>query len=485
MASAQSTPAPGPAPASAASPAPATPSAAADAAPAAAASTTAPTATTEPSQTAEPTANVEAAPAPAVAGTAASDTSAADKAAEELAAAALAEASAGSSSTPDPSEFSLSLYGFADFTYRYQFSSPFGKERPAFSVGNFNLYAGGELGDGWRTLTEVRFMYLPNGSVPMSQAFSPSGSYTDTTVGDYTDLSRPVRWGGISIQRVYVEHEFNSWFTLRAGQFLTPYGIWNVDHGSPTIIGIRRPYMVGQELIPNQQTGFELYGSGIVTGSLEVGYHLTLSNGRGPIDTFMDLDNNKAIGGRLFARHQSPLGRVTVGLSGYHGKYSARNFAASVDSKGNFVQTYPLTSQYDESSVAADVKWEKDGFLFQSEGAVHDVAYNERVRPAAFALSGPPGFTPDYREWGLYGITGYRFSFLGVMPWVGAEYFWFGKQSPMGADVAAVMGGLNVRPTARVALKAQYTNVWFPTDGAMPAPRGHINMVECQAAWSF
>jgi len=255
----------------------------------------------------------EAAPAADASAAAASAAKSEVDAQAEAEAAAAASAVAGGASD-DESQFKLNLYGFADFTYSTQFGEfALGTDKTSFAVGKLNLYAAAELGADWRTLAEIRFMYLPNGNTPFT-ATGP-GPRMDTTVGDYTDLNRPVKWGGIAIERAWLEKTFHPAFTVRVGQFLTPYGIWNVDHGSPVIIGVRRPYMVGQELLPARQTGVEVYGA-LSLGPSQVGYHLTLSNGRGPIDSYQDLDHNKAIGGRLFFKHDTTkYGTLTLGAS--------------------------------------------------------------------------------------------------------------------------------------------------------------------------
>jgi hypothetical protein len=406
----------------------------------------------------------------------------ADVAAEAAASAALADVAA--SAQTEVEGYKLNLYGFADFTYtKFVDTGSFGNPIGTFAVGNFNLYMGSELGDGWRWLGEVRFTYLPDGTVPTAQAFSPTPPPpTDTTVPDYTDLGRPVKWGGVIIQRAYVERTFRSWLTVRAGQFLTPYGIWNVDHGSPVIIGVRRPFIIGEGLLPNSQTGFEAFGGGLA-GPFEVGYNLTLSNGRGPTDTYKDMDGNKAVGWRLWARHNSfELGTFTAGFSGYRGQFTAANQTSVIDAEGNFVPTLTPTLQYNELSLAGDVKWERGGALFQSEVVMNDRAYtNGAPRPAAFSFIGPPGFVPDNRRYGVYGLAGYRFSFLGIMPWIGGEYYNLGQQS---SDAAAIWGGLNVRPTPRVVLKVQLTKSFFleTLDGFKFQG---VSIVDFQVAWSF
>ena len=434
-----------------------------------------------PGSEATPPPAAELAPPPAPSVDAPPPPAAGSAEADAAATAALADVTASAEAAVEG--YKLNLYGFTDFTYtKFINTGSFGNPLGTFAVGNFNLYMGSELGDGWRWLGEVRFSYLPDGTVPTAQAFSPMPPPpTDTTVPDYTDLGRPVKWGGVIIQRAYVERTFLSWLTVRAGQFLTPYGIWNVDHGSPVIIGVRRPFIIGEGLLPNSQTGFEAYGGGLA-GPVEVGYNLTLSNGRGPTDTYRDMDGNKAVGWRLWARHNSfRFGTTTAGFSGYRGQFTAANQVTVFDANG-LRPTLVNTLQYDELSLAADVKWERGGALFQSEFVMNDRAYtNGAPRPAAFAFVGPPGFVPDSRRYGVYGLTGYRFSFLGIMPWVGAEYYNLGQQS---SDAVAIWGGLNVRPTPRVVLKLQLTKSFFleTLDGLKLQG---VSIADFQVAWSF
>jgi hypothetical protein len=408
---------------------------------------------------------------------------AADAAAEAAAAAATSEAIA-SKGSEEADAVKLNLYGFTDFTYstqlgNFQLASPYS----SFAVGKLNLYAAADLGSGWRSLAEIRFMYLPNGQPPASNTFPPPARL-DTSVGDYTDLNRPVKWGGVSIERAWLEHTFHPALTVRVGAFLTPYGIWNVDHGSPVIIGVRRPYIIGEGLFPEHQTGVELYGSWNL-GPSQVGYHVTLSNGRGPIDSYQDLDSNKAIGGRLYFKHDSSsFGTLTVGTSGYKGTYTDSSHTIAPDPvTGKWVGSDPIAAQYKELSLAADVKWELGGLLVQSELVMNDRAYPDDKRPPLYPVAGgPPGVTPDNRRVGIYGLAGYRFPFLGIMPFWGAEYYDVGVYSFSG-PVGATWGGLNVRPTARVVLKAQYTYSWF---AKWQGPDlGHFNGLDLQAAWSF
>ncbi|HEY3498592.1 MAG TPA: hypothetical protein VGK73_28070 [Polyangiaceae bacterium] len=428
-------------------------------------------------------------PAPAAAKAPTPDDTAAAAAkeaeADAASAAAEAEALAAVSAEPDVEEGSkLQIYGFADFTYgvqvkRFAFDAPFN----SFALGRLNLYMASDLGDRWKALAEVRFSYLPHGATTLPDETGQS-SRIDDTVPDYTDLDRPVRWGGIMIERAYLEYLAHPLLNVRAGHFLTPYGIWNVDHGSPVIIGVRRPYIVGEQLFPSAQTGLEIYGTHHFD-PVRVGYHLTLSNGRGPIDTYQDLNENKAIGGRLFASADTSAGNLTLGVSGYTGRYTDATQEFGIDANGDLTFNYPIQLDYNELSLAADIKYELGGLLVQGETVMNDVVYDQQRPVQAFAAPGtPPGYVADYRRVGVYGLAGYRFPFLGTMPFAGLEYADAGGGGFIQKS-AAFWGGLNVRPTARVVLKAQYTYSWFPDAAANLPENSHYNSLDFQAAWSF
>jgi hypothetical protein len=302
-------------------------------------------------------------------------------------------------------------------------------------------------------------------------------------VPDYTDLDRTTNWGGILIERAWLEHTFHPALTVRVGQFLTPFGIWNVDHGSPVIIGTRRPFIVGGGLFPERQTGIEAYGA-VSFGPSQLGYHLTLSNGRGPIDTYHDLDNNKAIGWRLFLKQETSFGTFTLGTSGYRGQYSDTHQTFSISPNGRFVASYPIDARYNELGLAADLKWEFGNWLSQLEYVSQDVAYPEKHRPRDPGYSGgPPGYVPDYRQWGGYWLIAYRTPFYNVMPYFGIDYADTGVHSFL-HDSIAYWGGLNVRPIPRVVLKAQLTMAHFPHK-ADDRTYGRLSLIELQAAWSF
>jgi hypothetical protein len=406
---------------------------------------------------------------------------------------ALALPSSDSFSNEDASEAEqqhrLDLYGFADLTYTRllvpkssawnRFYSPLN----SFAVGNFNLYLSSNLGDSWRTLGEVRFLYLPNGATT-TNASTGQIQRTDTTVLDYANFEAPIHWGAIAIERLWVEHEFSSLFKLQAGAFLTPYGIWNVDHGSPAIIGIRAPFAVVGALFPAHQTGLQLYGN-TYFDPLEVGYHLTLSNGRGAVE-YQDFADDKAVGGRLYLKTEA-LGSLTLGTSAYRGGYYDRSAQYVVSRKNGqslVDQAYTTIAKYEEFSFGADLKWEWKHWLVQGEFIMNEVAHAAGGRPRATPLEPPQGFSADYRRWGAYGLLGYRTRIVQTMPYVMVQYV-YAPDNPVVPPVLGAQFGLNIRPTPAVVLKLEFTATHFSGPGSAGLGLSPLRILATQLAWAF
>jgi hypothetical protein len=369
----------------------------------------------------------------------------------------------------------LQLYGFADFTYYVPFfpaDSFLAANIPAnqqFVMGNFNLYLAKQISDRLRALGEVRFLYLPNGQVT-------GNGYSSTQVDDPADLYRPVRWGGIAIERLHVEYDLLPSLTLRAGQFLTPYGIWNVDHGTPTIITIRRPYIIGEAIFPRQQVGLELIGRKYFS-ELGIEYHLTLSNGRGPVDETRDLDTNKAVGARVVLSWKRDFD-LRVGASFYRGLYTNRTPTNFDVMTGKATST--ILERYDEQAIAGDVSLDLKGVVFRGEVVASDHRYADNFRGLG------PTFTPDNRRWGTYGLVGYHLPH-GLLPFVLAQYYKF-PQTPgndLAPSVRAYQAGLNYRLHPSVILKLEYSYATLSDSPIALVRDTPLHVVESQVSWVF
>lgn len=386
---------------------------------------------------------------------------------------------------------SLKFYGFADFMIqKYIFlSDPWRgaiNDNLSFGVSHVNLYADADIAPGWKSMIEVRYLFQPDGASggDLSQTtldpLATSGR-TNSGTRDFYDSSRTVDLGGIAIERAYIEYALSPYLKIRAGHFLTPWGIWNVDHGSPVIIGPSKPYIVGEQFFPEAQTGFELLGTAPV-GDATIGYHLTVSNGRGPAQVLEDLDGNKALGGRVFLRGYW-LGQLDIGASGYGGVVTDRRQQVT-DLASQRVGWFDY-SRYREVSWAADLRWLWKGLHFQNEAAIHDRAWDDDARPPGMYGT---NYQADVRRIGMYSLVGYRLPWLNLMPYTLFSYYDAGLNVTfLGAHrIVAFAGGLNMRVTPTVVLKTEVQVGKFlgATAGSLPAT-GSINIWLTQVAWAF
>jgi hypothetical protein len=275
------------------------------------------------------------------------------------------------------------------------------------------------------------------------------------------------------------------WLTLRAGMFLTPYGVWNLDHGSPTVIAAQRPFVIGQALFPAHQTGLELLGELALSTQHSVGYYVTLSNGLGPVSDYRDLDANKAVGARGYFRYDG-LGELRVGGSVFFGTDTSAHQVATLASDGQHI-TYKqeINEQADVLAFAGDVQWRVAGLLLQAEIVTRQRRYHEHGRVGSLNPLANRYIAPnDTVAWGGYALMGYRFDWLGVMPFVLLETIdSTDAATAIRLRTRAFTLGLNVRPTDSLVIKLQYTEARFPDDNVLgSAP---LRILQCQLAWAF
>jgi hypothetical protein len=303
---------------------------------------------------------------------------------------------------------------------------------------------------------------------------------------DVADFNRPVHLGSIEIERMYLEWSMFPWLSVRLGQFLTPYGIWNVDHGSPVYIPPTRPYVIGSALFPERQTGAEFLGRSDLSTDNTIGYHFTLSNGMGPVVEVRDLDENKGVGGRVFWENRS-LGTLRVGGSAFYAKDTTSYSASGLDAAGALHFTETIQAQSKVLSLAADVQWRYRGWHLQAELITQQRKYVDGGRQAATnPFTGQPIFPIDYTSWGAYGLVGYGFDVphgINLMPYFLVSSFdqlttTFFRTKTNGFTV-----GFNVRPIDALVIKLAYSLAAWP-DGSLISDQP-LHLIQSQVAWAF
>lgn len=343
----------------------------------------------------------------------------------------------------------LKMYGFMDFgfqkaffTERSQTNTLFATQASTFVLGNLNVFLDAEPHPAWRGLMELRFTNLPQGveTLPNPGTGSPY-QRVDTEVIDFTSSSfrNRVTIGSTIIERAWIQWTGNDQIKVRSGLFLTPFGIWNVDHGTPTLISLVLPAGISDQMFPQRQLGIQLMGN-VYTGNWELGYHGYVSNGRG-IATQVDFTEEKALGGRLYAASIRGI-KPKVGVSGYWGEV--------VDVEKEIVSTLPLEVQINETVafqewvVGGDISVDPGDFRFRGEVFVRKRVYEP--------------FKRENYDYDGYLSSGYLLAAY-QLPWGGLEPYLYGEvvhYSSMFADTTILPSvGLNIHFTPRVQLKVQ------------------------------
>lgn len=325
---------------------------------------------------------------------------------EELLLQAVGDDTSAEYETPEAIQF----YGFMDFGLQRMFvpKSSFyreviGTRETTFVLGNVNLYIDAKPTESLRALMEIRFTNMPNGTEVGLGGLAGTYERQNTLIFDASDVTglNNVRWGGIVLERAWMEYRYSDAFQVRGGQFLTPWGIWNVDHGTPTLISPVLPSMILQQAIPRQQLGLEVLGR-FNKPPWTYGYHLTVSNGRQ--SSIVDLTDNKAVGGRLFARYSGDV-EVQMGLTGYAGQ--ADDIVKNVTDIDPIEIEVEQTVARDEAAVGVDLSVDIGDTRIRTEGMVSGSKYRKGLRGPA--ILEPEGrYDSDRMRYNWYAILAHR-----------------------------------------------------------------------------
>jgi hypothetical protein len=385
------------------------------------------------------------------------------RAAEDRAAAAEATAAAaldaGTAEGEATAESRLRFYGFADMAFRKIYVpeeshlSGLIDDSSSFALGNVNLYIDATPVDEFRALAEVRFTLYPWGTP--DSTFAP----TDTTVFDTTSATgrNKVVYSGIVLERAHLEWTKYDAFRVLFGYFLTPYGLWNVDHGSPTLISSVLPGFWASELFPTRQLGVQALGD-FFSGSWQFGYRAYVSNGRTPGQ--LDVDKNKHLGGQVYAAFEGPL-RAKLGASGFWGQNAY--FVKSIASVDPFRVATTKDAEYTEFGLGADLSVDYKALRLRGEFVAQREDYTDGLRPA----TSPVTEQADRTRLGAYGILAYRLPApVNLEPYVFVDY----DQRPTTNANATLTpsGGLIWHVASPVQLKFQAYHVMFLEDDTFP-----------------
>ncbi len=388
----------------------------------------------------------------------------------------------------------LSFWGFSDLTFGgihydsntalYKVATPY---NATFYSAGINLYAKSEMTRTLSALVETMLTYAPTGATPndnypdqvyvgTSQISSYSGqSPANSTVhGPYSQLA--YQTDGISIQRAYMEWKPADWFGVRAGLFLTPFGIWNEDHGSPVLIGVDYPQFMNFNLVPLQQLGLEAFGSVGIGDDVRVEYAVTFANSDGPSSEFKDLTDMKAFGGRLKLVYNHDDVYFRVGGYAYYSQYVDTTDTIVIHLTPKLTLASPaqdvttINESYNEVILTADLDFRYKKFRLLGEFANQSVIYNTppTLGNISQLLKNIPGninaYDTSHYGYGGYVMAAYEVPFhsklidFSVTPYIGYDYV-IPSTTVITEQTQQVRGGLNIKPSPFVTLKAEVSRV--------------------------
>ncbi len=314
-------------------------------------------------------------------------------------------------------------------------------------------------------------------------------SALDTTVLDYAGFEEPIRWGSIRIERVYIEHEFNGLLHLQMGDVslrLTASGTWTTAH--PRSSASRSRSSSPTKLFPEQQqTGLQLYGSGFLD-PFEIGYNLMTLSQRPRPGGLRGLQRRQGLRRALVREDRrdrlTHRGRVILPRRLLR-SFGAVHFDPNRRAQRRRSSVHHALQNARRCRAAADVKWEYKSWLAQGEFIMNEAHFQSGRAAARDCRSrAAEASRADYRRWGAYGLLGYRLPVVPLMPYTIVQHS-YSPDMPATPPATAYEVGVNLRATAAVVVKVEYTDWHFSAPGAVGYLPSHCESWLLQVAWPF
>lgn len=412
------------------------------------------------------------------------------------------------------------VYGFFDLRFSKGFwkddalyNIPFGGTTSSFLMTSVNLYIQSQMTKNLGAIVELQFSYVPMGEETEWEYVAKLPNGGEITQGEYerrypliVDPATSAFFtpGGVNIERAHFSYTPIDWFNVIAGRFLTPYGIWNLDHGAPTILPVLTPWLLVRNGVPNAQTGVQVYGRAFFRYDLYLDYAITVTNGRHwyRLDAIQDFDENKALGLRLRLSYEGRNFSIAGGGYGYIGKSTdiERTITMAVDSNMILDKSVyrPIRSEVDYTIKAMEYVATADLLIKLYDFTLQNEFYSSRFQfsmPPVLetnwgAFSGVPitqtVYYASYISMGYYSLLSWELpleewiSPVRITPYVMYEFSQYNDNIPW-ANYNIFVGGVNLKPSPFVVLKAEYMHA-VPEAPVYGEP---MRLVQLQLAVSF
>jgi len=232
---------------------------------------------------------------------------------------------------------------------------------PSFVVSKLDTFVESKFAPNWRFFGEIEFVYTPYGYSTSTTPGSQTSSRDATNFVFQNPLTTKTQQNnGLIIQRAFVDYTVNDLLSFRVGQYLTPFGIWNEDHGDPILTSITLPYSVSTVTYAQAMAGAQTFGKWFASEAVSLSYNAYIGNGDGTQPFGANPGGTFSGGGRVQA---DLFDALTLNASYYYGDLSYGQAGS-----GKFT----VTSAVNRSTYGGGLKFSLANFVLQVEEIFDD-----------------------------------------------------------------------------------------------------------------